>query len=199
MSARHRYVAAGLATLALTVSACSGGGGDPVQTSSSPTSSSSSTTSAATSPSSDPSSSATASIDPADLPADARKHTPEGAAAFVKYYFEQVNLAWTTPDAGLLPALAEAGCKSCAGLQETAQSLVAKQHKYAAPPITVTKVKAFDGAPERQQFVRVFIEQHEVSVVDQSGNVVDKDKAGQGARTASVLWVGESWQVYGIA
>ena len=136
---------------------------------------------------------------PADLPPEARKHPPEGAAAFVKYYFDQVNEAWTKPDAEILPPLGEEGCKSCAGLQETAQSLVAKSRKYASPPITVTKVQPLAGAPAGQQYVRVFIDQHAVDVVDAAGKVVTKDKAGRGARTAAVLWMGETWRVYGIA
>lgn len=198
MSARRWYAALAAGALALGLGACNGGGDDPPTTTTS-SSSSSSTTSTATPSTTTTTSAGTATIDPAKLPPEAQKHTPEGAAAFVKYYFDQVNEAWTTPDATLLPKLADSGCKSCDGLQSTAQSLADKKRKYEANPVTVTKVTPFDGGPQGQQFVRVFITQHAVNIVDASGSVVDKDKAGKGARTASVVWRGKSWVLYGIA
>lgn len=93
----------GLAVLALAVSACTANGEEQAKTSS--TASSSSSTSTASTPPSTGTTSGTATVDPASLPPEARKHTPEGAAAFVKYYFDQVNNAWTRPDAQLLPPL----------------------------------------------------------------------------------------------
>ena len=62
------------------------------------TSPSASVTSASPSPSaSSPSPSASPSV---DIPAAAREKSDKGAEAFVRYFFDQVNLAWTSAGPG---------------------------------------------------------------------------------------------------
>ncbi|MGO4341450.1 DUF6318 family protein [Pedococcus sp. 2YAF34] len=200
VSARHRYGAAGLALLVLTVSACSDGGGEPGKTSSSPPSpSTSSAGSGTTTPSSSPPSSATATVDPADLPADARKHTPEGAAAFVKHYVNETNRAGRAADPEILRPFADPGCKSCAAIQATIETLQNQDRHYTSDPVEGVKVKPFSGGPKGQQFVRLQMLQRGADIVDKSGKVVDSDKRMNVARTVSVVWRGDSWIVYGIA
>ncbi|MDU0314395.1 DUF6318 family protein [Phycicoccus sp. M110.8] len=193
MDARRGY-AVGFAVLALTVSACTANGEEPAKTSSTAPSSSS-TSSSTTAPSSTPTS-GTATVDPADLPPEARKRTPEGAAAFVRYFVEQSNKAWTEPDAGLLPPLSDSGCLSCQALQRTAAGLVAKKQRYRSAPLTLSKVAALPGGPAGQQYVRVIGTQNRVDVVDASGKVVSTDQKKPVALTASAVWRGKTWLVY---
>ena len=195
VSARHRF-GAGLAVLVLAVSACSGG--DDPATSPSSTSTSSSSTPSTTSSSSAPSSSTAATIYPADLPADARKHSSEGAVAFANYYISQVNEAWSKPDATLLPPLSNPDCLSCADLQSTARDLVAKNNRYVSQPITIRSAK-FVGNEQAQTHVRVLMTQNRVNVVDAQGQVVSTDAKKEFARTVGVTWEGNRWVLFGIA
>ena len=196
MDARRGY-AAGFAVLALTVSACTANGEEPAKTSSTAPSSSS-TSSSTTAPSSAPTS-GTATVDPADLPPEARKHTPEGAAAFVKYYVEATNQASRTADVSLLPPLADAGCKSCAAIQSSVEQLQKQQRHYSADPVNGISADPLPGGAAGQQLVRLQMMQSGAKVVDSSGKVVDEDKRMNVARTVSVVWRGDSWIVYGIA
>jgi hypothetical protein len=178
----------------LAVGACDGGGDDPpVRTTSTGATSASSTGSPSTT------TTAPATVDQASLPPEARKHTPEGAAAFVKYYIGQTNEAWTKPDVRVLPPLVQADCLSCQAIQDVALELDAKGRHYVSDPVTVTEVVPLDGAPGGRQRVRVQLQQHEVDVVDSAGKVVSTDPAQELARTVDLVWKEASWLVFGIA
>jgi hypothetical protein len=138
-------------------------------------------------------------VDPADLPPEARKHTPEGAAAFARHYWDQVNKAWTGPDTTLIPPLSEDGCLSCKAMQDVALELKQTGQRYERTPGEVTKVGPLDGAPDGRQRLRVQVRQFKTNVVDGSGVVVSTDQAQQFGRTMDLVWQGETWLVYGIA
>jgi hypothetical protein len=130
------------------------------------------------------------------VPAAARAHTPAGAEAFVRHYLAQVNIAWTKPQTGLLPPLSDPGCLSCQAFEATAADLVKKGQKYSSAPASITKVTAYGGAPEGEQFVRVQGEQHKVDVIDAQGRVVLTDAKKQLALDALVAWRGSGWVLY---
>lgn len=190
------YAVSGLVA-ALALAACTGGSDDP-PTTSTKTSSAPSTTSKASSPSTSattgPSSTATVAVPP-----EARAHTPAGAEAFVKYFMEEANRSWVKPDVTVLKLLSDPGCISCKQIQDTASALAAKGHHYSANPVTVRTVAAYNGAPAGQQFVRLLMTQHKVDVVDSAGKVISTDPQVELARSAAVVWKGDSWLMYGIA
>jgi hypothetical protein len=176
----------------LAVGACDGGGEDPPAPSTS-TSTSSSVSSSTSSPST---TTAPATVDPASLPPEARKHTPEGAAAFVKYYLQQVNEAWTKPVIGLLPPLSDKGCVTCKSFEDQAAALVTKKHRYATAPATYRSFTPYDGAPSGRQYVRVLGTQHKVNVVDASGETVSTDAEKPIAVSAMTVWQGGQWLLF---
>lgn len=212
MSSRHGYAAALSLLVVCGVGGCTGGADDPAASSATgstgataSTASTASTgsvgsgggaTTTAPSPSTLTAGPATTSV---QIPAAARAHTEAGAEAFVKFFMDQANRAWMEPNAALLPPLSDPGCLSCKEIQRTAASLVRDGQRYVSAPVTVTRVAAFGGAPKGQQYVRLFMTQHKVDVVDATGKVVLTDPKRSLARTAGVLWKGESWRMYGIA
>jgi hypothetical protein len=131
-----------------------------------------------------------------DIPVAARAHTPEGAEAFVKFYLDQVNVAWTLPRTGLLMPLSEDGCLSCKAFEKTAQDLVSKGHRYARSPATFEQFTAFDGAPPGKQYVRVLGTQHKVDIVDPRGKVVSTDPRKSMAVSALTVWKEDRWLLY---
>jgi hypothetical protein len=175
----------------LAVGACSGGDDPPP--SSSTTSGSSSSSSTPTTTTSSPSTTATATV---KVPAVAQKHTPEGAEAFVRFFVEQSNDAWTRPDDTLLPPISDPGCVACRGLQSTAEELVAKKQHYVSAPVTDIRTTAVDGAKPGQQMVRLLAKQNMVQVLDASGTVVRTDPAMDLARTVLVTWGDGQWRVF---
>ena len=200
MSSKHGYAAAlsllvacGLGALA----GCTGGAADPPATGNGTAATGATTR---PSPSSSPptttaSTSATAAT--VQIPEVARAHTEAGAEAFVKFYVEQVNLAWTRPQAGLLPPLSDSGCLSCKAFEREAAELVAKHHRYARDPAVYTKVTAFGGVTkEGRRRVRIIGVQERVDIVDSAGNVVSTDPRKPIAVTAMTMWQGDRWLLW---
>lgn len=190
MGSVRAYAASGLG-VALALVGCSSGGADP------PVGGSTTSRSATSSP---PSRSATTSSPPTtaavDIPAAATAHTPEGAEAFVRFFVEQSNVAWTKPAAGLLPPLSDPGCIACKGLETTASELVTKKQRYVSAPITQIRTTAVSGAVAARQLIRLTANQNRVKVVDAAGTEVRTDPAMKIARTVLLIWGDEQWRVF---
>ena len=77
--------------------------------------------------------------------------------------------------------------------------LEAKGQHYASTPATVTRVVAFGGAPKGQQYVRLFMTQHKVDVVDSEGRVVLTDPNEGTCPDSGSHLEGGSWRLYDIA
>ena len=189
---RVRKSSAALLAASILLSACGGGAKpDPSSSISSPTTS----TSAPTAPVSP--TPAGPPIDPS-IPAAARAHTPAGAEAFVRYFYQQVNAAWTTPSAGLISALSSPVCKSCSELETTANQLLRKKQHYDGPPVTIASVGALaDLSPGQAQVLVTFIQEHR-NVVDASGHVALTDQRKTGKFIATVGWLTQGWSVLAV-
>ena len=133
-----------------------------------------------------------------DIPAAARAHTPEGAEAFVRFFLEQAALAWTKPDASLIPPLSDPGCLSCKDLQKTATELVAKRQRYRSSPISIQSVVSVGGFKE-QTHIHVQMTQKKVDVIDAKGAVVLTDPYQKLTRTVALTWKGDQWILYDVA
>lgn len=183
--------AACVAGLAAIASGCAGS--SPRHASSS--ASASLTVSASPSPtrSASPSASPSYSVPPA-----ARAKTVDGAVAFVRFYIDQVNKAWTTPDATLLPPLSEEGCKSCAGIQQTAASFARKGFHYDTQPLTIISITARQHSEPPRIWVDAELRQNQANEVDHTGVVSTPHPADQASRVIVVIWQEERWLLYGI-
>lgn len=190
----YAVAAALAATLAL--AGCNGGEKDPTAT---PTSSTSSTTSASPSTSATPTATPSASVS-VSIPADARANTAAGAMAFVRFWFEQANVAYTKPDPKLIPALSTSSCKSCTNLAEEPVEFAAKgYHMSPAPSLPLTNVKSLGGAAEGKHRVSFTISQRAAQIVDASGKVIESQEANSVDRIALVSWEGNRWLMDGLA
>ncbi|KGN30503.1 hypothetical protein N802_06720 [Knoellia sinensis KCTC 19936] len=187
-------VALGLAS-ALALAGCGSEDGPTTN----PTGSSSSTGSATPSGSATPTptGSASASI---EIPAEARANTEDGAIAFVRFYFEQLNLAYTKPDTSLLPPLATSGCQSCVGLQDGVKEIDSAGQRMKSDlvaPIAAAEIAS--EAPAGQTWVKFTLTQMAVPVIDKSGKELEGQKASSVEKIVSVIREGDQWRVHAIA
>lgn len=195
---RGRFLAPNAALLALTLSAgsltaaCQGGSPTPL---SSVAASASSSASVSPSTSSHPLPSPSP---PYSAPPDAREQTEAGAIAFVRFYVEQVNRAWMTPDDTLIPPLVEPECQSCKAMQNNAKEYVALKHRHSTPAVEIVDLNAAPGAPDGQQFLEVKFHQLAASVVTEAGSVVSVKAENTFERRFLLTWKGDSWSVSGI-
>ncbi len=194
-----RYAVALAVIAALTLAGCSGTtpapatpsvGSASATTHSSP---SSAPTITATAPTTSPSPSSTSN---ADIPAAARAQTPEGAYAFARHFIEQVNAAWTKPQAGLLPPLSTTTCKTCGGFEATASRYVASKTHYDRTPLEVIEVSSHGPAtPGPTQTVDVVAHQTPAHVVDGNGKSVGDIAEQRGIFVFDVTWIGNQWRI----
>ena len=201
MSSKHGYAAAlsllvacGLGALA----GCTGEADDPAVTGNGTGGAEATTSASPSSPPPTTTTPTTATSTPAvQIPEAARAHTKAGAEAFVKFYLDRVNAAWTTPEAGLLTSLGDSGCLTCKAFEKEAAELVSKRHRYAKAPAIYTKVEAFGAVTnEGRRRVRVLGVQQRVDIVDSSGNVVSTDPRKPIAVTAVTMWQGDRWLLW---
>jgi len=188
--ARTQAVAGGAALLAaLVLGGCSS---DATSTSSPTPTPSETSTSASPSPSRSttptPSESST-------IPAAARKNTPEGAEAFVRFFVKQFNRAWTTPQPGLIASLSDRRCRFCANTESTSETLDSRDERYETPPLTLKGAQAFSGAPSGQIFVNAELVQNKAAVVDSAGGLVHQDVRKALPSNIVLLWSGDRWVV----
>ena len=169
------------------LAACAGDAKPGASSSSTSTSSLTTTASPTTaSPTTDP-----------NIPVAARANTPAGAEAFVRYFFAQVNLAWTAPKTGALPRLCTTSSKSCASFEATAVQLKATGNHYDGLPVTTLSVTALD-APGGRQSVLYKGRQEKRNVVDTAGRVISTDEQKLVSFEAALEWTPDGWRVFTI-
>lgn len=170
---------------------CNSSPDDPVTPTPSPSVSSSSA-----SPSASPSPSVTASGP--QIPAAAREKTDAGAEAFVKYFFERYNTAWTAPAPGLILELSDPACEFCTRAEKTAVTLEGRGDRYDRAPVSVRSVEQFVGAKDPQKFLFVELVQNRANVVSESGEVVHTDKRAELRSNVVLVWRDKRWFLLGV-
>ena len=196
-----RWVAgAALAGLAVAGCTTNGSTGSGTGTSSATVTSSPVATASASPSSSGPSASPTGTALPlpVDLPVAAREHSPAGAEAFVRFFYAQVNRAWTRPESGLIPQLCLSTSKSCAGLERVAAQLARDGQRYSGDPLTLSRVVPLGSGSPESMAVDVQGRQEQRDVVDGQGRVVLTDSQKAAHFEVQLGWFSDGWRVSAI-
>ncbi|WP_409483331.1 DUF6318 family protein [Arsenicicoccus dermatophilus] len=131
----------------------------------------------------------------AGIPAAARAHTPEGAEAFVRYFVDQINVAWTTPRTGLISSLSLSTCKSCANLEKSAADMAATSSHYAEPTLTLKNVEYGMDELTRQELVTADVTDTPQPYVTKGGSTQLARRKEIAARSFDVAWSRNSWRI----
>jgi hypothetical protein len=159
-----------------------------------PGASSSSTSTSSPTATAPPTTASSTTSDP-NIPVAARAHTPAGAEAFVRYFFAQVNLAWSTPNPAALDGLYTPTCTTCTAIRGSAADYKAKGLRYRDTPLTrisPSSVTAATGATAR---VNATAMQEASAVVDRDGKVVEAVPRTPSTFDLTLTWVRGGWQV----
>ena len=170
------------------LTAC-GGGAKP-----DPSSSSSTTTSAPAPTVSVSPTTAGPTVDP-NIPAAARAHTPAGAAAFVKYFHDQLNVAWGKPQAGLLAVLSLPVCKTCTALEGSAAKNVITHQHVSGDSVRIDSADPGSTEANGDQSVIITGAQLKTSVVDSNGHKVRDIPAAKIRSIATTRWTASGWRM----
>ena len=154
-------------------------------------------TSTATSPSSGTATgSATGTLAyPADVPAEARVNSPAGAMAFARYFFAQVNKAYTTPQAGLIAPLSTANCKTCAAAEQNAIDYLASGRRYDRDALAVLEVSINPETLAQGHTIDVAAHQLPARIINTSGATTEQIKDVKAVFVLRVIRVGEAWRI----
>ena len=187
-------VAGAVAALSVGIlGACTGEAADP--TTSTPTSSASSSSASPTSPATSASPSPTSAYVPVKpkFPAAAKKQTDAGAVAFVEYYWEAVDFAWSKPDSEILDGLSTTACESCSQLIESAKQSVKAKQTATGPILDVSGISIV-SKPIGLIHLICDVRQYDVSYVNPTGEVVYEQEAKTLSRALEVVWR-DGWKV----
>ena len=130
-----------------------------------------------------------------NIPAAARAHTPSGAEAFTKYFFERMNIAWTAPRMGILSPLCQSSSKACAAYEKTATRLAKEKHRYDGNPVTVKFIGVLNATNPAKYEILVTLVQELRSEVDAAGKTVVTDNRKDFKTTVELLYTDRGWSV----
>ena len=157
----------------------------------SPTSTPAPTTSASTT------STATRPTDP-NIPAAAGAHTPAGAEAFVRYFFERLNVAWTVPRAGILSPLCQPSSKACAAYEKTATRLTKEGHRYDGNPVNIKFIGVLDATNPSKYDILANVVQERRSEIDAAGKMIVTDKRKAYRVNVELTYTDHTWSIAAI-
>ena len=191
---RAKKTSVALLAASMVLAAC-GGGAKPDPSSSRTTGSPPTTT--ATAPTVSVSSTTAPTIDP-NIPAAARAHTPAGAAAFVRYFIERLNVAWTVPQAGILSPLCQSSAIACTAFEKTATRLAGVGHHYDGNPLTIEFVGDLGDPATNKVDVLANVVQEPRREVDAAGKAYVTDTRKNLRFDFELLFIGQAWSISSI-
>lgn len=157
------------------------------------TSASVSSSPSASDSSSSSSSSSTASPAP-KYPSAAKKNTKAGAEEFATYFWDVVNFAWTTPDAGSIKSISSKACEECTKLEDMAGILDKLGRRFSDAPFTITsatRTKVLDDLV----LVRVEGTQNKADLLSKDGTTVGSQVDAPVAWLMLLKWTGKKFAV----
>jgi len=105
------------------------------------------------------------------LPAEAQHPTPAGAVAFVRYYVDLYNNAFTSFDTQYLRAVSDSRCTFCASVMKNVGDVESKGRRVEGGALVVQAAVASPGEATDGLIVAARIDQEAGRTVDSSGNV----------------------------
>jgi hypothetical protein len=159
-----------------------------------PDPSSSSATSPSPTSTTNPAPTISATTDP-NIPAAARAQTPAGAEAFVRYFYSQLNIAWSKPQAGLISRLSATTCKTCANFEREAEKSVTKHERVLGPSIVLDTVNTSDATNPAEMTVMAIGFQPKTFVVEAQGKVTQSLQREKVRSLVTLQWGAVGWRV----
>ena len=132
------------------------------------------------------------------MPAAAKVKSEAGAIAFVKYYFDQVAIAWTVPNPDALDGLSHEDCITCADYRENAASLQKAKERYRSAPATVVSLKHMNS-PSGHMQLEMRLRQNATQQLSLDGQVVKSFSQATGTFIVDLVWTQGGWKLWGIA
>ena len=199
---RGRVGRGATAFVAAVVLAGCGGSTDPTPTTPAPTSP---TVTATPEPSEEPTESPepTETGDPVGLPPlpeAAKENTPEGAEAFIRYYFDVANSLYENPPSEIpISDMIEEDCISCQTLISEVTGLRSAGQRTTGPLYAIESMKPIGGGLPGVQNFNMTMKVLDVVVETIATGETETVKGHSVSGVGAAMWEGGQWRVYGMA
>ena len=194
---RARLTAVGMALSAVVLTA---GCGDSEETdgSASPAATTSVTATATASPTTEtPEPTETSALPP--LPEEATENTPEGAEAFIRYWFDVTNELYMEPVPGVVPEISHPECIACQRTESTIAELAATDSTALTEPFIIQSIERIGGGPPNVTRFNMIADAPTNATVDAEGRETNPGDAATVEGVGAAYWDEERWTLYDLA
>lgn len=132
-----------------------------------------------------PAPSASPSAEP-EVPPSAQAETPEGAAAFAEFFYQQVGRAFVEKDPEIIRRLSAPGCEACKLFVDSLTKLRDNNERASAFSFDVVFAEA-PAATGTEVRVDVIYNTPDIQRFDSSGKVIYEEPAAQGEQVQMTL------------
>ena len=147
-----------------------------------------------------PAPSASSTAAPLQVPPEATADTPQGAAAFARFFFaDVVNRAYETMDTRTITALSASQCNSCKNIVSDIERVREAGHEVAGQRFVIEFAEAAPAGSDGDVVVDFRFSADRYREMDNSGQVI-RDVAPRVKQDAQVKLIrsGDGWLVSGI-
>lgn len=134
----------------------------------------------------------------AGVPPEAKAHTRAGAEAFVRYYFDILNLAETIPDPGVLTGLGGQSCSFCQSNIEGVEGLVKADQRFASDAVEIRSLGPLAGAPANEEYFTVHYVQRPAQILSRDGKQVGTNPERDQTVYGRTAWSDGKWFFMGL-
>ena len=130
-----------------------------------------------------------------ELPEAAKENTPEGAEAFIRYYFDVANFALTKPEPGLVPKIASDECVSCATLEAQVADLSQQGQRATSNPYEIKSMALVGGTTQDVELFNMVVALPATTIESRDGTVSDPSQEAEYSGTGGARWEGGRWEL----
>lgn len=131
---------------------------------------------------------------PKGVPADARKHTKEGAEAFAGHVLDELNRGWTKPGTSTLDSLCSEDAKACRSWIDEEMRLKREDLHYDGDPIGIDHFTRLAPVKSRERFI-AFLVQEKRNIVTSAGKITKTDQRKELVAVTVLGWTHVGWQL----
>ena len=138
-------------------------------------------------------------ITPPALPAEATQATPEGAAAFFRYFWAVYGYSYASLDTRIMRSICETTCNSCRTFAAQIEAAAERGDHFEGGGVSVAVAVAAPSDPTRGTMVNGVIDQKSAWTVSAQGQVVASASPNvKKGVNAAVRWDGTRWRMLAI-
>lgn len=133
-----------------------------------------------------------------ELPEEAKENTPEGAEAFIRYYFDAANQLLQDPEPGQLITLGIDECLSCASMEARIAGLAEEGQRVRSDVYSVTSMGQVGGVDGDVTIFNMEVDLLPTAILESDGSVAQDSGRSTLTGQAAAVWEGESWSIFDL-